>query len=205
MQWESGHIERSTTVTPTATQMYMDFVRNPDRSDFQDPAVQAFRNRDPADTYNDAEVEKVFRKLSEAEYAAKVLPGTQIAANTGNTYCGSVYASLLSLISNVPDTSTLLNKRILLFSYGSGLASTMLSIRVAGPLDHIVRATNIMARLEARTAVPVDAYLQTMARREAQYNRAGYVPKASSDRLAPGTYYLTDVNDKYHRSYALKL
>jgi len=43
-----------------------------------------------------------------------------------------------------------------------------------------------------------------MARREAQYNKAAYKPKATTDRLAPGTYYLTEVNDKYHRLYALK-
>lgn len=43
-----------------------------------------------------------------------------------------------------------------------------------------------------------------MARREAQYNKASFKPKASIDRLAPGTYYLTEVNDKYHRLYAHK-
>jgi len=140
-------------------QLYMDFLRDPERADFQDPAVQAFRSLDPAETYNNADLEKAFRKLSEPIYNAKVLPATQIAANTGNTYCGSVYASLLSLLSNVP-SGDLLGKRILLFSYGSGLASTMLSIRVAKPIDEIARKANVMERLAQRTVVPVKEYLE---------------------------------------------
>jgi hydroxymethylglutaryl-CoA synthase len=94
-------------------------------------------------------------------YAAKVQPATQVAACTGNTYCGSVHASLLSLLSNVTPTEALVGKRIVLFSYGSGLASTMLAIRVAKPVDDIVRRADIMARLATTcTPAPVATYLQ---------------------------------------------
>ena len=139
--------------------MYMDFLRDKDNAAFADPAIQAFRDLDPASTYNNADLDKAFRKLSDPVFAAKVVPSTQIAAVTGNTYCGSVYASLLSLLSNVP-SADLVNKRIVLFSYGSGLASTMLAIRVAKPVDTIVARANVMARLDRRIAVPVAEYLK---------------------------------------------
>ena len=40
-----------------------------------------------------------------------------------------------------------------MFSYGSGLASSMFSLRVAGPIGRIVSALNLNERLDSRTAV----------------------------------------------------
>ena len=46
----------------------------------------------------------------------------KISARTGNIYTGSLYLGLISLIENQP---SLVGKKIAMFSYGSGLASSM--------------------------------------------------------------------------------
>jgi hydroxymethylglutaryl-CoA synthase len=46
-----------------------------------------------------------------------------------------------------------MGKRVGLFSYGSGLASSIFSLKVVRPIDHIVEKLNLKARLESRSAV----------------------------------------------------
>ena len=58
----------------------------------------------------------------------------------GNSYCGSLYAGLLSLIQNKAEV--LPNKRVLMFSYGSGLAATQFSINVKGDVTGMRRENN---------------------------------------------------------------
>ena len=45
------------------------------------------------------------------------------------------------------------NKRVVLFSYGSGLAASMFSLTVRGPTDALARNLNLKARLAQRTAI----------------------------------------------------
>ena len=81
---------------------YLDFIKNPDDQKFESPEIQQFRNLLPEDTYFNVELEKCFRKLSDPIFESKVLPSTIVPTNVGNTYCGSLYSSLISLLSNVP-------------------------------------------------------------------------------------------------------
>ena len=37
------------------------------------------------------------------------------------------------------------------------------------------------------------------------HGKAGYSPRASTDKLFPGTYYLQEVDDQFRRRYARKL
>lgn len=183
--------------------VFMDFMRDPTRPEFASEEVQAFRDVKPEETYDNAVLEKVFRAVSEPIYKSKVVPGTLLATNVGNCYCGSTYASLLSLISNVPGEN-LLGKRIVVFSYGSGLASSMFSIRVKRPLDHIVAKTAVMERLAKRIKVPPAEYIAIMEARERAHNRHSFFPESPIEHLFEGTFYLTAVNDKYHRFYSIK-
>ena len=183
--------------------MYMDFVRDPTRPEFADEAVQAFRELKPEETYENAQLEKVFRGLSEDLYRTRVLPATVISSNVGNCYCGSTYASLLSLLSNV-DSQSLVGKRILVFSYGSGLASSMFSIRVKRPVDHVVAVTTVMERLAQRIKVSPQEYVAIMEARERAHNKRSFCPQGQTEHLYEGTFYLTGVNDQYHRFYNVK-
>lgn len=102
----------------------------------------------------------------------------------------------------------LANKRLLLFSYGSGLAASMFSVRISGDtsdnsaLSRLVQGvSDIPHRLEQRTSVAASQFEETLNLREKTHNRAPYEPSGDISLLSPGTYYLTDVSQKHHRAY----
>src|SRR5256885_16787561 len=76
-------------------------------------------------------VEKTFMGLTKKRFAERVQPAIEVPTLCGNMYCGSVWGGLVSLICNVAP-GVLEGKRIGVFSYGSGLASSMLSLKVVG-------------------------------------------------------------------------
>lgn len=57
----------------------------------------------------------------------KVHPTLHISQRIGNIYTGSLFSCLISLLINNPQIK---NKNAMLFSYGSGLCSSMLSIKI---------------------------------------------------------------------------
>ena len=87
-----------------------------------------------------------------------------IIEECGNSYCGSLYAGLLSLISNKADS--LENKRIMMFSYGSGLAATLFSVRVNGDLRPIKDTAQVEARLEGRKLITPVEFEENLSARE---------------------------------------
>ena len=97
---------------------------------------------------------------------------------------------------------------MVLFSYGSGLASTMFSLRVSNdsspksPLATVAAGcTDLLARLKARTTVPPADFEKTMKLREDTHHLAPYSAVGDLDNLWPGTYYLTTVDEKHRRTY----
>lgn len=53
-------------------------------------------------------------------------PGMLLSKNIGNIYTGSLYIGLASLLNE----GNLIGKRVLMFSYGSGLMSSMFTLRI---------------------------------------------------------------------------
>lgn len=105
----------------------------------------------------------------------------------------------------------LAGKRVLLFSYGSGLASAMFSFRISddfgpsSPLNTLVTSLkDIPARLASRKEVEPAEFLETLKIREHTHNNSSYTPIGSEEDLFPGTYYLTYVDDKFRRTYQRK-
>jgi len=99
----------------------------------------------------------------------------------------------------------LAGKRIVLFSYGSGLASAMYSLRVSpdviavGNLVSIVK--DIPDRLAARKTVEPGEFEKAMKLRETTHHLAPYTPVSPVDKLFPGTYFLDSVDEKHKRKY----
>lgn len=63
----------------------------------------------------------------------KVDPTLQISQRIGNIYTGSLYSCLISLLVFRPEIK---NKNVMLFSYGSGLCSSMFSVKIhSNPLN----------------------------------------------------------------------
>ena len=93
-----------------------------------------------------------------------------------------------------------------MFSYGSGLASTMFSLRVTsdvsllGPL--IKALADVPARLELRRSVPATQFTAVLAGKEESYNVAPYSPVGDLSGLAAGVFYLVSVDAKHRRHYA---
>jgi hydroxymethylglutaryl-CoA synthase len=72
-------------------------------------------------------------------------------------YTAGVYSGLISLLSNVP-SSELLGRRVGVYSFGSGLASTLFSLRVVGDVSDIASKIDLHARLAAREQVSPEFY-----------------------------------------------
>jgi hydroxymethylglutaryl-CoA synthase len=159
--------------------------------------------------------------FSKNAFNKRVAPTLLAAKQLGNMYCGSLYGGLASLVSETESETLVsfghlvearsiysrfilfqLGKRVVLFSYGSGLASTMFSFTVAQPTDDLRKALNVRPRLESRLVVPAEEFDATMHLREESHQLKDYVPKGDPTRMFPGTFYLESVDDKFRRSYA---
>lgn len=105
----------------------------------------------------------------------------------------------------------LAGKRVMLFSYGSGLASAMFSFRISDDTSSssalhtlVTSLKDIPARLASRRQVEPTEFLKTLNAREHTHNNSNYTPTCSEEDLFPGTYYLTNVDDKFRRTYERK-
>lgn len=136
--------------------LYNDYLTNPTNPAFAEVPAE-LRDLDYKASITDKAVEKTFMALSKKRFNARVQPGIQVPTQCGNMYCGSVYGSLCSLLANI-DSETMQGKRIGIFSYGSGLASSMFSLKVRGSITEIQKQLDIHARLESRRVVPPQVY-----------------------------------------------
>lgn len=151
----------------------------------------------------DKTIEKTFVNVSKQLQKERVAPSLIVPTNTGNMYTGSVYAALASLIFFV-GSDALQNKRIGLFSYGSGLAASLFSCKVVGDLSQIVSVLDLDHKLKSRKVETPQDYESAIHLREQAHLQKSFSPKGSIDLLQPGTYYLTEVDEKFRRSYAVK-
>jgi len=118
-------------------------------------------------------------------------------------YCGSVYGGLVSLISNIAPKS-MQGKRIGVFSYGSGLASSMFSLKAVGDTSEMAQKLNLQERLNARRVVAPEVYDELCLLREKPHLKKDFKPVGKVEDLVPGTYYLTEVDDMFRRKYEVK-
>ncbi|KAJ1548863.1 hypothetical protein HK405_013729 [Cladochytrium tenue] len=181
-----------------------DFVRDPAHARFAGVVPEKLVGLSLEKTYTDKEVEKTFVDLTKSDFSKRVIPGLLASKNCGNMYCGSLYSGLCSLLSEVA-SEQLQGKRVVLFSYGSGLASSMFSFTVRGSTSEIAAALRVSSRLAARSRIPASTYDGIMALREGTHNARSYQPVsdvAAPDAMFPGTYYLEAIDDKFRRTYS---
>jgi hydroxymethylglutaryl-CoA synthase len=159
------------------------------------------------DTYESRDLEVAVRGVADPLFKSRVMPCCTINQNIGNCYTGSVYSSLLSGLCEGND---LPGKRMLMFSYGSGSIASLWSFkfRRAGAerfsLTSMQEKTSMRSRLEARTRCSVEDFSKALDLRAAKYGQAPMSPDGGVEHISAGTYYLTDINDKHHRTYARK-
>ena len=114
------------------------------------------------DTLSDKTIEKTFVDLSKAGYKAKVWPVTNCMRRLGNMYSASLYGALASLVHNVADLSDVKGKKIGMFSFGSGLASSFFAIRVDGDLSVMKQKVDLEARLASMVICPPEDYVKAL-------------------------------------------
>lgn len=139
-----------------ARMLYNDFLQNPSHPDFAAvPAELRELNYDAS--LSDRNVEKAFMALTKKRFYDRVKPSIHVATMCGNMYTASVYGGLVSLLSNIQFDPTQ-PKRVAIFSYGSGLASSMFSFKIVGDVSTISKKLNLNNRLESRRTVPPQEY-----------------------------------------------
>lgn len=182
--------------------LYHDYLSNPEHPAFADVPAE-YRDLDYEKSLTDKVLEKTFVTLTKKKFQERVSAATQLATNCGNMYCASVWSGLASIIGHTDDAA-LQGKRIALFSYGSGLASSFFSFRVKGSLANISKTLDLPARLEARQEVTPEVYDATCELRKKAHLQKSYSPEGDIAQLKPGTYYLTNIDDKFRREYEVK-
>jgi hydroxymethylglutaryl-CoA synthase len=136
--------------------LYNDFLVNPSNPIFAEVPAE-LRDLDYATSVTDKAVEKTFLGLAKKRFNARVQPSIEVPTMCGNMYCGSVYGSLCSLFSNL-DGENSIGKRIGMFSYGSGLASSMFSFKITGSITELQKQLDVKNRLENRRVVAPEVY-----------------------------------------------
>uniref|UniRef100_A0A182SSX9 Hydroxymethylglutaryl-CoA synthase n=1 Tax=Anopheles maculatus TaxID=74869 RepID=A0A182SSX9_9DIPT len=156
------------------------------------------------DTYFDRDVEKAFMTRYASSFEAKTKRSLHLASQVGNMYTPSVYSCLVSLLIG-SDVDELLGKRVGVFSYGSGLASSMYSIALTTDRERLAefkRHLNyVQPLLDRRSKVDPAEFTKLMEVREKNNHAAPYEPSGSVDVLFPGTYYLKAVDSMHRRTY----
>lgn len=181
-----------------ARMLYNDFLASPNLS--QNGELERFLHLKPEESYTNRELESVFLKRSVSTYNSKVKDGAMLPKEIGNVYTASLYSSLVALISSKNDL--LVDKRILLFSYGSGSSATLFSLSVKSSIKFMSQKIDLKSRLESRIFVdPVD-YTTTMNLRHQRHNELSFKPSDPIDSLFPGTWYLTEIDSKQRRFYS---
>lgn len=182
--------------------LYNDYLTNPESPVFADVPAEC-RDMDYKKSITDKVVEKTFMGLSKKKFAERVQPSIEVPTMCGNMYCGSVWGGLVSLLSNV-QSEQLQGKKVGIFSYGSGLASSLLSVKIVGSTEHIKKAVDLKERLAARRDVSPETYEQFCNLRKNAHLQKDYTPKGSAETIAKGTYYLESIDEMFRRKYAVK-
>jgi hydroxymethylglutaryl-CoA synthase len=186
--------------------LYNDFVRAPSDPRFA-ALASGFGALTPEQSYADAALEKALVAMTADAYRAKVEPGTLLPREIGNTYTASLYAGLLSLVAT--QGAALAGRRVLMFSYGSGLASSLFSLvapdddATRAALERMREAAALRERLAARRRASPEEFSRCMAQREQLHDaRGAFEPQEPVDSLFPGTFYLTRKDELGRRFYA---
>ncbi|KAF9362474.1 hypothetical protein BGX34_006130 [Mortierella sp. NVP85] len=152
------------------------------------------------ESYYDKGLERALMQFTKGEYQKKVVPSIYASTNVGNMYTASVWACLSSLLSSASDEA-ILNKRIGVFSYGSGSAASFFSLKVVASTQKFRDTLQIQSRLEQRVKVTPEVFAGLLKLREETALLKDYNPIGDISTLAKGTYYLKRIDEKFRRTY----
>jgi hydroxymethylglutaryl-CoA synthase len=129
-------------------------------------------------------------KAAAGSFENQVAPTLWLASRIGNTYTGSLYLGLASLLHQ--QAHVLAGKRVGMFSYGSGNSSEFFSGVVGANAAKAIAKADLDALLANRQRIDMDAY-------EAIMNMDPKAPPATQPK--PGSFRFTGMVD-HKRQYA---
>ncbi|KAG5437698.1 hypothetical protein PCANB_000735 [Pneumocystis canis] len=179
-----------------ARMLYNDFMENQDHPEFK--TVKHFSNTEYEFSLIDKDLEKQFINLNKERFESRVKLSLDVSTNVGNMYTASLYGCLVSLLSNV-SSSELIGKRIGAYSYGSGLTATFFSLTICGDVSYIVKNLDLKTKLANRRILSPLEFENMISLREQAYLSKGYTPRGDISNIAPNTYYLVKIDEKYRR------
>ncbi|KAH8704393.1 hydroxymethylglutaryl-coenzyme A synthase C terminal-domain-containing protein [Phaeosphaeriaceae sp. PMI808] len=183
--------------------LYNDFLQSSTSHQAFANVPKHLHNLSYEESLQSKELETTFVQLSKSQFKARVEPCIKAPSRCGNMYTASLYCSLLSVLSSV-ESDALQNKTIGLFSYGSGIASTLFTMQVVGDISQMVEKVDLFARLDQRHIANPEEYEKACKLREAAYGKNGFTPQGSLNSIDEGVYYLDNVDDQYRRTYKVK-
>ncbi|XP_059615668.1 hydroxymethylglutaryl-CoA synthase 1 [Phlebotomus argentipes] len=180
------------------------FMTPPSRRLVRFPGFEKFEQLALEDTYFDKDVEKAFMSYYDDVFKAKTAKSLLIASQVGNMYTPSLYSGLISyLITGTAES--LKGRKVALFSYGSGLASTLYSISVTNDVELLQpmldKLSDVLPKLEKRQKVSPKEFSDILEIREQNNHKAPLEPSGAVDRLFPGTFFLKSIDQMHRRQY----
>jgi hydroxymethylglutaryl-CoA synthase len=141
-------------------------------------------------------------------YNQKVRPSTSTARLCGNMYTASVWSGIAQLIETTG--SNLVDRRIVIYSYGSGVAASMMSVvgrKIKGQfsLERLQATSDLAMRLERRVQKSPSEFEKAMNLLESRLHQCSYEPEMPAlVELDDGTYYLDEIDSNFQRRYSRK-
>ncbi|KAF2124524.1 hydroxymethylglutaryl-CoA synthase [Dothidotthia symphoricarpi CBS 119687] len=182
--------------------LYNDFLTNKSDVAFSTVA-EPLRDLPYEESLKSKDLEKTFIGLSKERFAARIAPCIEAPSRCGNMYTASLYCSLISVLSCV-GSEGLQGKTIGMFSYGSGIASTLFTLQVVGDVSGIVEKIDLAGRLQERHVANPREYEEACTLREAAYGQKSYTPSGDLSTINEGAYYLEHIDEQFRRTYAIK-
>lgn len=140
--------------------LYNDFISNPESSKLK-AFPRSFLDLSAAQSMQEKAVEKTSVSIASLAFKQTVLPGLSCAKRCGNMYTASLYGGLASVIANI-EPEDLIGKRISMFAYGSGCASSFYAISVKGDTSEIRSKMDLLNRLNSTKVVPCEEYVAAL-------------------------------------------
>jgi hydroxymethylglutaryl-CoA synthase len=132
----------------------------------------------------------------------RVEPCLKLSSECGNMYTASVYGSLYSLLVGKENVA---NKNAMIFSYGSGLASSMFSLKFSPDANNFDKWKNrdLEKRFQERVEITPEEFNLKLKRREEKYILNNNNLNKHKPIVFQNTYTLNKYDNLSRRSYKI--
>jgi len=186
--------------------LFNDFLRDPSNPEFE--KLYKFKDLSAEASYSNRELYKTLTSLSSKDYKSKVEPHAELTKEIGNVYSASIFLSLFDLARLGTELS---GKRILCYSYGSGLCSSLYVLRGGNSeqsrklLARLGKQCQFRARLKERLKKCPAEFTQVLDARAKSYGKPGpYTPIGGLEDMLMGAFYYAGMDEKSRRWYRKK-